>query len=68
MQKFSFQDEAQTWTFGYEINGQAKVTKRYEFTDSSRWIGVHGVESTEGIEKIGIITMHPTCAPIGGVI
>lgn len=44
------------------------MTKRYEFGEEKRWIGLHGVESADGIEKIGIITMNPTCAPIGGVI
>lgn len=68
VQKIAFEDQSQVWSFGYEIEGQAKVTKRYEFGEDKRWIGLHGVESADGIEKIGIITMNPTCAPIGGVI
>ena len=68
VQKFSFADEAQTWSFGYEIEGQAKVTKLYEFNETSKWVGVHGIESSSGIERIGIITMDPTCTPIDGVL
>lgn len=68
MQKFTFADEATTWSFGYEIEGQAKVTKLYEFSDTLKWIGIHGLESPAGIEKIGIITMDPTCTPLNGVL
>ncbi len=64
MQKVSFEDEARTWSFGYEIDGQAKVTKRYEFGPDKRWVGLHGVESVDGIEKLGIITFDPTCQPL----
>lgn len=63
-----FADEAQSFSFGFEIDGQAKVTKRYEFGDDKRWIGLHGVESSTGIVKLGIITMNPLCAPIGGEV
>ena len=68
MQKVSFADEARVWSFGYEIEGQAKVTKRYEFGPKLRWVGIHGIESNTGIEKLGIITMDPTCVPLGGVL
>lgn len=68
VQKFSFEDEARTWSFGYEIEGQAKVKKLFEFSDTNRWVGVHGVESSSGIEKIGVITMDPTCTPLDGVL
>ena len=44
------------------------MTKRYEFGEDKRWIGLHGVESAEGIEKLGIITMNPLCKPIGGEV
>lgn len=66
VQKVAFEDEARTWSFGYEIEGQAKVTKRYEFGDDKQWIGIHGVESSRGIEKLGIITFDPTCQPLNG--
>ena len=66
VQKVSFKDAEKVWEFGYEIEGQAKVTKKFEFGPTKRWIGVHGVESTTGIEKLGIITMDPTCKPVDG--
>ena len=44
------------------------MTKVFNFGEDKRWIGLHGVESAEGIETLGIITMNPTCAPIGGEI
>ena len=66
VQKVAFEDEARTWSFGYEIEGQAKVTKRYQFGDDKKWIGIRGVESVDGIEKLGIITFDPTCKPLNG--
>ena len=68
LQLFSFTDEAQTFIFGYQIDGQAYATKRYEFDANTVWVGLHGVESNDGIEKIGIITMDPECVPIDGVV
>ena len=68
VQKVTFADDARVWTFGYEIDGQNKITKRYEFGPDKRWVGIHGVESANGIEKLGIITMNPTCVPIGGTL
>ena len=66
VQRIRFQDELRTYDLGYVIEGQAKVTKRYEFDDTKRWVGIHGLESAEGIEKLGIITLDSTCMPIGG--
>ena len=43
------------------------MTKRYEFFATKKWVGIHGVEDNNGIVKLGIITMDPTCQPIGGV-
>ena len=54
------------WSFGYEIDGQAKGTERYEFGEASKWIGIHGKENSNGILALGIITMDPTCTPIDG--
>ena len=66
VQKITFGTSEQTYSFGYEIDGQAKGTDRYEFGETSRWVGLHGVESPDGVEQIGIITMDPTCTPLGG--
>lgn len=65
VQRIRFEDQAQTFDLGFSILGQAKVVKRFEFDASKRWVGIHGLESDTGIEKIGIITMDPTCKPIG---
>ena len=65
VQKVSFEDEAQTWTFGFEIEGQAKRVQRTEFGPDKVWAGVHGIESNDGIIKLGIITMNPQCIPEG---
>jgi len=46
----SFADEARTWSFGFEIEGQAKVTERFVFNQKRRWIGLHGIQSASGIE------------------
>ena len=43
------------------------MTKRYEFGPTKQWVGIHGIEHNNGIVKLGIITMDPTCTPIGGV-
>ena len=68
MQKVSFGDgDGKVWAFGYEISGQAKATKRYEFSATEVWIGLHGIESANGIERLGIITMDSTCQPLNGV-
>ena len=66
LQFIAFEDASTTYEFGYKIDGQAKVTKRYEFDDKKQWIGLHGTESKTGIEKLGVITMDPSCKPIGG--
>ena len=68
VQKVSFSDQVNEWSFGYEIAGQAKVIERQEFNDTKKWVGLHGVESAEGIERLGIITMDPTCVPLNGTI
>ena len=66
VQKVSFGNSLRSWEFGYEIFGQANITKRFEFDETNVWIGLHGIESADGIERLGIITMDSTCQPLNG--
>lgn len=65
VQRLSFKDESQTWWIGGPTE-QATIV-RYDFTDTKKWIGLHGAESLDGIEQLGIITMDPTCTPQNGI-
>ena len=66
--EISFADESRVWNMGIDILDSEELTQRYEFDDTKRWIGIHGIQSNSGIESLGIITMDPKCVPDNGVL